>query len=185
MLIFLNGISENKDKLTYYYEKFYKYVFTICFDILYNKQETDFVVNSVFYKVYKSIERISSDDNAKAWIGAIARNEAVNYNKHMYSQSSRTTELDNEALYDTYNSADTPLESVVISESVRQIYDEIENLKPEQAEAMLLKFKYGFTTEEIAKLLNTPVKTIYGRIERGTKQLKIRLEEKEGEGSNV
>lgn len=184
MLIFLNNVSDNKDKFTYFYDKFYKYAYCICFDILYDKQETDFVVNRVFYKVYRSMGRLKSEDDIKAWIGTIARNEAINYNKHTYSQHSHTVELDNEILYDPYNLADTPLEAVLISENVQQIYDEIENLKPAQAEAMLLKFKYGFSVEEISKLLNTPVKTIYGRIERGTKQLKIRLSEKEREGSN-
>ena len=99
LLIFLNNVSDNKDKFTCCYEKFYKYAYCLCYDILYDKQEIDFVANRVFYKVYLSIGKVTSDDNVKAWIESIARNEAINYNKHTYSQHSHTVELDNEILY--------------------------------------------------------------------------------------
>lgn len=170
--------DEDEKKFTYYYNRYYNYAYSICKNILYDKQETDFVLNQVFWKVSKSMVKIADDDAAKAWIGTIARNEAINYNNRTQSKGIHEVELSEEILYSPNEFENSILDALTISESIDQVYEEMKKLKPALANPLILKHQYGFTVQEISDILNKPIKTIYGRLKRGTKILEKKVLQK-------
>ena len=55
------------------------------------------------------------------------------------------------------------------------IYNSIKEMDKRYSEILLFKYKFHYSAEQIAELLDLNVKTVYTRIDRGRKILKDRL----------
>ncbi|MGN0149415.1 MAG: RNA polymerase sigma factor, partial [Clostridia bacterium] len=71
-----------------------------------------------------------------------------------------------------------PADIVVNQENIQYIYLQIKSLKKIYSDVLLLHLKFHFTPEMISDTLHINIKTVYTRLNRGTKLLRKKLEEK-------
>lgn len=184
MIIILNNLRPDSDDFEALYNHYFNYVYTICYNILHQIEGMEDLLQNIFTILYQTMGRIKDIESARPWVATIAKNAALNALKKDQTYNKRFAEIDNELLYQlTIDEDDSnPLKIVVDEESVAFIYNEIKALGATYSEVLILKYKYGFNTDEIMKLLGLNPGTVYSKIDRGRKLLKKRLTDAQRKG---
>ncbi len=172
----------NREKFSRIYDRYFLYAYTIAYKILNNRLQAEELLQDIFERVWKVIDKIEDENNVKALIGVISRNTAINEIQKLKRRNEKILEYENEGIHINAetNIQKNPVDIVVSEENVRLIYEEIKKLNTIYSDVLILKYKFNFTPEEISKSLDLNVKTVYTRIERGTSILKEKLTMKGG-----
>ena len=134
------------------------------------------VMQEAWLNIWRTIDVITDDSSAKAWISTLAHNTAKNILDKKIVRDKKFLNIDDDILYAvTPDSADDPIDIVASKDNIEYIYQQIRTLNKKYSDALLLKHKFKCTPDEIAKLLHTNPKTIYTRLSRGEKMLKEKL----------
>ncbi len=168
-------ISSGEKRFEHYFNKYYKYACRVCLNIVHAPDVVEDIITISFFKAYDKLKDMTSEREAKIWIATIVRNDSKNYLKSKAAEQRLNIEPYEDAMRSKYDLSGDPLSNLIVSEAVDEIYNEIQNLSKKLADTMMLSYKNGMSAREIAELLNVPEKTVYGRIEKGTKRLKAAL----------
>lgn len=125
------------------------------------------IVNHVFFRLWENTERIQIEQykDIKPYLGAIARNAAINEKKKMVFN----TPLDEEELFDFRDSFSQIELQEVLSHALREL----------NTESQILLLKYYFqrkTILQIAEEENQPQPTIKTKLRRSRNKLRSILE---------
>lgn len=179
MILFMNSSDDNNrnhDKFDRLYAQFYRYAYKVAFNVIHDMHQMEDIMQEVWLNIWRSVDVITDDESAKAWISTLAHNTAKNCLDKKIVRDKRTFDIDDDVLYSvTPDFAVAPADVVASEENIEYIYRQIRSLDKKYADALLLKHKYKCTPTEIAKLLHEPLKTIYSRLSRGEKMLKNKL----------
>lgn len=132
-------------------------VFRIAFVHLKNYADAEDVVQEVFFKLYKTNTQFADSEHLKAWLLRVTINHCKSiqcsfWNKHVYT-------------------TDDVVASIT-DESKRNVVTAVLEL-PEKYRDVIYMFYYeGYSTAEIARLLNQKEPTVRTRLKRGRELLK-------------
>ena len=90
-----NSAFRTDEEITRVYNKFVDTVYRVCFMMLKNADETEDAVQNVFIKYINCGTAFESDENVKAWLIVVAKNECKNMLKHWFR--SKRTDIDSVA----------------------------------------------------------------------------------------
>ena len=142
-----------------YYKDVYRYGFWLCK----NRFLAEDLVQETFLRAWRSFESLQSEKTAKAWLFTIIRRENARRYQRYIPVFVDTEEQSIVDLVD--NAADQILDNTLL-------YKAIDRLKKEHREPLLLQLIGGFTSKEIAELLNLNSNTVTTRLFRARKKLK-------------
>lgn len=172
-------MSDNKERHTKFeqlYKEFYRYSYKVAFNVIHDVNQMEDVMQEAWLNIWRTIDVITDDSSAKAWISTLAHNTAKNILDKKIVRDKKFLNIDDDILYAvTPDSADDPIDIVASKDNIEYIYQQIRMLNKKYSDALLLKHKFKCTPDEIAKLLHTNPKTIYTRLSRGEKMLKEKL----------
>lgn len=172
-------MSDNKERHTKFeqlYKEFYRYSYKVEFNVIHDVNQMEDVMQEAWLNIWRTIDVITDDSSAKAWISTLAHNTAKNILDKKIVRDKKFLNIDDDILYAvTPDSADDPIDIVASKDNIEYIYQQIRTLNKKYSDALLLKHKFKCTPDEIAKLLHTNPKTIYTRLSRGEKMLKEKL----------
>ena len=156
----------NKESFTCLYNELKKPVYTIIYRILLNIEDSEDVMQEVFYRLYK-IAPETKVDNPRAYIFSMARNLA--FDKYKERQRYENDELVEETI-DEYNSlfADRIISKISLDEALAYISES-------GREIISLRINGNLKFREIAKMLNLPIGTVLTRYNSAIKALKKML----------
>ncbi len=178
MIFFIHGFSdqEQSQKFDAIYEKYYRYAYTIAFRIVHNTSAMEEIMQDTFLNVWKSLNVITDEVSAKAWIATIARNTALNYLAKENTRRSKVLDIDDDVLYsETPDCELDPVALTEIQDNVNRVYQNIRELDKKYSDVLLLNIKFHMPPEEIAKYLQRNVKTAYTQLSRGKGMLRQSL----------
>ncbi len=129
----------NDEAFEYIYDSTHRLVYYQIYSILKSHQEAENIMQDVYIKVYRNIDKYKND-NPRAWIVTIARNEAIN----QYHKNKKEVFMDEEEL-DAFSEEDekTPLINLAA-----KILDEEEFL------LVAYSVLEGKSRREVAKILD-------------------------------
>ncbi len=129
----------NDEAFEYIYDSTHRLVYYQIYSILKSHQEAENIMQDVYIKVYRNIDKYKND-NPRAWIVTIARNEAIN----QYHKNKKEVFMDKEEL-DAFSEEDekTPLINLAA-----KILDEEEFL------LVAYSVLEGKSRREVAKILD-------------------------------
>lgn len=174
MLIFMTIVSDDEVQFRKIYDKYYQYALRICLARIKDYHMAEDILSISFYKIHKHLDRSLPEKAIKAFIIKVVNNDINNYLKSI-SKKPIQSEFAEEYIANEEEWKNTPLDNLVISEGINNIYNEISNLSPKISETMLLLVDCNLSKQAIAEILEVPVKTVYSRITLGRKQLKEKL----------
>ena len=133
MILFIhNNYNENKDSIEKFnavYDAYYRYVYKIIYNIIQNTDETDDIVQDVFVIIWNTLDVITDEVSAKAWISTISRNAAVNFAKKKKTAASKIINIDDDIIYSVNpDCIQDPAELVVSNDNINAIFCEIKKL---------------------------------------------------------
>lgn len=108
------------------------------------------LVQEVFVKALKSLDRYEGRAGPKTWLIAIARRSAIDEERKR-----KRARLLSARLRENHEPSDPSMEEIVFQqEELNTIYRMIRKLKRSEREVLLLRVMQDFTVEETAMLLN-------------------------------
>lgn len=157
---------ENKEdaiKIECLYNKYKYLMFKIANDILNDYNDAEDAVHQSFVKIIKNLHNINFDDSSKTknLFAIICSNAA----KDIYKKRKKLIEFDDTD--DVGVESVEPADIVISKDSVNRIMGVLRSLPETYRDVMLLKFAYGYSTSEIAGLLNISQETAKKRVTRG------------------
>lgn len=167
MLCFVFQTSEEEDKFCYLYKKYYRLFYKIAYDILQNHQDTEDALQISLETIYRYFYKIK-DEIEKKCIGymlVIIRNKSIDlYNTRKRAITADEAVLSREQLKQKEGEAEF-FKNHELKEAMKQLDDKYRDI-------ILLKYVYGYSIREIAKMLKLSETNVSTRLERGRKQLK-------------
>lgn len=167
MLMYLQMIETqaDKDKFEFLYKEYGKLMLSVAWDILHNQQDAEDAVHAAFMAILEHLEKISdpADPRSRSFCVICAKNKALDI--YRAKQHLDDVELDKLQIEVVPDFPDGSLEAAIskLSTSLRDV--------------LLLRYDNGFTTREIAAILNIEVRAVSKRLTRAKARLKELLRE--------
>ena len=151
-------------------------VYTVCYQMVKDKQIAEDLTQETFVSAYNHIDSCSPL-KYKPWLVRIASNKASDYLKSAWKRRVTVTdEFDDENI--TLISTEEKLISI---EEIKEIKALINSLKEPYLFVSQLYFIEDKTPEEIASILNRPIKTVNTQLYRSKKLLQQKINERRNE----
>lgn len=153
---------ETHAELTRLFERYGNAVFRAAYAYLHNKSDAEDVMQDTFLQYLHTAPVLESEQHEKAWLLRVA----INASKNRLSSAwfSRTEGID--------ESCPCPE-----NEELSFVWDAVRELPPNYREPVHLFYHEGYSTEEIASILQTRPSTIRSRLTRARAMLRDRLKE--------
>ncbi|NTW56580.1 MAG: sigma-70 family RNA polymerase sigma factor [Chlorobiaceae bacterium] len=145
-----------------------------------NPDDAEDLVQETYLKAYRFFNSFERGTNCKAWLFKILKN---NYINSFRKNSKEPGKVDYDLIKDFYHSIkDTRIDTSEADSDYfhtllpEEVYLALQSLPEEFREVIQLCDIEGFTYEEIANMVESPIGTVRSRLYRGRKLLRAQLE---------
>lgn len=173
----------DKQGLRRVYEAYARYIYTIVYGILSNKENAEDVTSEFFIKLWEKADYYKPGSGHKGYLATMARNMAIDYLRK-YKKEELTA-----AVHEIENSSEEAEENVTVAlkRKVSETQgDGVENevigkmtlqeilelLKPGERRVVDMKVLGGLTFKEIAGMLSLPMGTVTWQYQNAMKKLR-------------
>lgn len=138
-----------------------------------SKEEAEDILQEVFLKVFASISRFDNRRKFSSWVYRIAHNEAINHLKYRNRFRSVSWEdiVTVKDRLETSDREDTPQERWLRAERRVEVRRALQTLPQKYREALLLRFYFEKSYDEIADIVGKPRNTVGTLINRAKARL--------------
>jgi len=175
-LIIKAAAKGNEQAFRIIVEKYQRFVYNICFNVIRDSQHAENIAQETFLQLYKSLS-LYEYKGFKTWLGRIALNKAIDYQRKLSNIKKRETSLIGEEEVAAIIHQDSMEEELFRKEDNKKIITMCNEL-PEVYRDTVKKYyiqEKGYA--EIALEEGVSIKTIESRLYRAKKILKERWEE--------
>lgn len=144
-----------------------KPVFNAAYRMLNNKEDASDVTQTVFLKVYESLDSFDPSRRFFSWVYRIALNESIN----VLGKQKRLEPLQHEPADD----GKSPEQEVASAELSAEIQAALMTVKTDYRTVVILKHFLGCSYMEISEVLEIPEKTVKSRLYSARQMLKDAL----------
>lgn len=148
-------------------------LFSICYRFVKDYHEAENLTQDTFLTAYRVIGSFEGE-NYKPWLVRIATNKCKDYLKSAYSRTTQATEDEVLSLVPDGDLVEVQVEN---DDGVERIRAACESLPDTYRDVALLHYLEDRSFEEIAVLLDRPVKTIQTQVYRARDKLRVLLRE--------
>lgn len=157
--------------------KFYQnYLFKLCYSYVQNEQEALDLMQEIYIKLYKNMDKYDEKYPFHPWIRRIAVNTCINEKRKNVPNVVPLNSGDDEFALEDQLAAEEDTEREVERMDMARILKEHINCLPEkQRMVIVLRYYEDLSYEEIAELLNIPLGTVKTDLYRAKNALKDRF----------
>lgn len=148
-------------------------LFTVCYRLVHDYQEAENLVQETFLTAYKAIDRFQGTQ-IRPWLIRIAVNKSKDFLK---SALHTTTEPVEDDMLETTAASPPIYKELEETEGYERLKMACANLPPPYNEVALLRFVEEKSYEEIARILQKPLKTVQTQGYRAREKLKQHLQD--------
>lgn len=156
--------NNNQQAFDELYKGTVKLLFSIVYPIVQNKEATEDIIQDTYMKAMNRLDSYNSNYKFSSWIGQIAKNLAIDYQRKVQSEIKKMNKVMNE-----------PAES----KSATDVIDwekHLAQLDPIEYQIITMKYTGNLTFSEISKIIDKPVTTTFSIYRKALKRLKKSLE---------
>ena len=138
-------------------------VYRVCFMLLKNRADAEDAVQTVFIKLLQNEKPFTDHEHEKAWLIRTARNHCLNLLSHWWRRK--------RVSMDSLSEPEVPH-----GDNLRELWNLVLNL-PARYKTVVYMFYYeGYSTREIAHILEMKESTVRSQLYKARKLLKIEME---------
>ena len=143
-------------------DKFGNVILRVAYSYLHNMSDAEDILQDTLIQFIRNNPTFESDNHAKAWLITVASN--LSKNKIKYLKLRSTDELSEELVSEQ-------------KEDLAFVWDAVKNLPEKYREVIHLFYQEGYSTKEIADMLERNESTVRSDLKRGRDRLKTILKE--------
>ncbi len=162
-------LQDQNEYLTYLVETYGDMVYRLALTRVKNPHDAQDIVQQVFLKLVKNIERLESEEHVKAWLIKVTVNEG----KSLFSSAWKRH---NASLEESGEAEDLAVAPQEISET-NDILKAVFRLPEKYRIVIHLFYYHDLSTDEIAKCLGRSNHTVRSQLSRGREKMKRDLKE--------
>jgi RNA polymerase sigma-70 factor (ECF subfamily) len=147
-------------------DRYEKRLYNLALRLLANVQDAEDVIQTVFLNAFMKLDTFDPRYRFFSWIYRMTVNESLN----MLKRRKGTV-----ALEDVPDIAAPATRSSGVSEARDRVGKALQRLKPDDRAVVVLKHLESFSYEEIADMLDIPVKTVKSRLFTARERLRLTL----------
>lgn len=149
--------------------RYERLVFKVAVSFTRERQGALDIVQNVFLKAFRGLDRLQVDSNFRAWLMRIATNESINWTRrHGRHQGHAPVE----AIAEAIAGGDDPAEDLRRQEEQARLLEGLEGLMPRYRQALSLRYFQGMRLREIAELLDCSENVVKQLLFRGVRALR-------------
>lgn len=149
-------------------ETYQKPVYNLCYRMLGDPQEAEDAAQETFWRAYKALNRYDQQRPFATWLLSIAAHYCIDQQRKRRFPTLALDLLPEETIPD---STPTPEKIFLELEHQGQIQRLLARLSPPDRAAMILRYWYQFSEEEIARSLSLSVSAVKSRLFRARREL--------------
>lgn len=162
----LRGEASAFEQLMRRYERL---VFKVAVSFTRERESALDIVQNVFLKAFRGLERLQADSNFRAWLMRIATNESINWTRrHGRHQGHVQVDAMAEAIAGDLD----PDDDYRRQEEQARLLQGLEGLRPRYRQALSLRYFQGLRLKEIAELLDCSENVVKQLLFRGVRALR-------------
>jgi len=170
----LNGDQEAFAEIVY---SFTDAVYNLCYRMLSNREEAEDAAQETFIRAHRALSSYDPSRSFKTWLLSIASNHCIDrIRKRRVQYLSLDDPIASEATLSLSSDEPTPEEATLDRERERLIGRLMNELPGEYRAAVVLRYWYDYSYQEIAEALSTTESAIKSRLFRARQMLADRLE---------
>ena len=173
---YLQGIREGRaESLGLLYDETSSLLLGLAVRVLRDSADAEEVVLDVYQQVWRSASTFDpSRGSVMGWLTMVTRSRSIDRLRSGGARRARETPIENKL--DLPSDEPVPESQSIFAQERRLIRRAIDELEPDQREAIELAFFRGLTHVEVAEALGAPLGTIKTRIRSGMRKLREAFE---------
>ncbi len=162
---------KKKDLFEELYQKYSNKVYRLIYSITKDRDISQDIMQEVFIKVYKNLNKFRGESSYLTWISRIAVNTTYTYLKK--SKRTRYVEIqDHENMFSYSETPETSLKRKLTNDRIKEVLKE---LSPEESLLLTMVNDEKMNYEDISKILKIPVGTVKSRVFNLRKKLRNKI----------
>jgi RNA polymerase sigma-70 factor (ECF subfamily) len=153
-------------------------VYNLCYRMLGNSQEAEDAAQETFWRAYQNLNRYDPQRPFLTWLLSIAAHYCIDQQRRKQVPSFSIDALTDDILPDF---APNPERMASQSEQDRALHQLMAELKPQDRAAIVLRYWYDFSDQEISQALSLSVSAVKSRLHRARLSLAERWQTNESE----
>jgi len=156
-------------------------LFAYLYCLVGQKDETEDILQNVFIKAYKNLNRFDQARKFSSWIYRIAHNEAVNHIKRKYLKKFVSWEdiVTSKDKLEMSSIEDNANEKWIKKERIKEVHDIVDQLPVKYKQVLILRYFSGKSYKEMAEIIGKPVNTVGTLINRAKERLHEEIKKEE------
>ena len=157
-------LSLTDEQFVLLYHRHVDTVYRVCFMLLKNAADAEDAVQTVFIKLLQSNKPFKDHEHEKAWLIRTARNHCLNLLSHWWRR--KRVSMDG-----------LPELAAPHEDHLKELWELVLNLPAKYKTVVYLFYYEGYSTKEIARILEMKETTVRSQLFTARKWLKIEMEE--------
>lgn len=157
-------------------------IYGLIYNMTSNQQDAEDLVQEVFLKGYKVLDRFQGKSSFYTWIYRIAVNRTINYVKQRRNRSALSLNdldlsIESDPAYVELSSRENPFRDTSLSEMQEKLNAALQTLSEKHRAVVVLHDIQGVPHEEIGKMMGCSSGTVRSRLFYARQQLQAELSE--------
>ena len=167
------AIQGDEESFSRIVETYQRPVFNLCYRMLGQAQEAEDAAQETFWRAYQNLRRYDQQRSFVTWLLSIAAHYCIDQQR---KRRFPTLALELMPEEDAPDPAPNPERVFAQLEEQGQLQKLLARLGPQDRAAIILRYWYEFSEEEIAKSLSLTVSAVKSRLHRARKELALSYE---------
>lgn len=167
------AIQGDEEAFTRIVETYQRPVFNLCYRMLGQAQEAEDAAQETFWRAYQHLRRYDQQRPFATWLLSIAAHYCIDQQRKRRLPTLALELMPDE---DAPDPAPNPERVFAQLEEKGQLQSLLARLGPQDRAAIILRYWYEFSEEEIAKTLQLTVSAVKSRLHRARKELALSWE---------
>jgi len=149
-------------------ESYQTRVYSLCYRMLGSIEEAEDASQETFWRAFQNMNRFDSNRSFATWLLSIAAHYCIDQQRRKQLPVFDLDGLTEEIIPD---SSPTPEKVVCQTEEQQQLHRLMAKMSPQDRAALIMRYWYDFSDEEIAQALSLSISAVKSRLFRTRRQL--------------